>query len=1071
LPDCDGPEEKAFDNVTERESRGGDADAGGGGGARETATVSVSCGEFSVKLVDAALDDSEIESAEQSQPLGSRSRGNVGVLKQGRRRSRPTTANRHGVTLVGARPSTVGAPVALPQRTATVTVGNISMRLETSKSKRTVLAVPTSDSYDEEGDDRRLVKASTSWLRAELAKGGDRAVRRGDKVLRELRESIRIELVDCLLVKTLEQVYTAAKAILDETVPGASPENISVSLARKLRDASWWAKPSTSALLATTSGMPPALSVDENRRRALKEVFSEEVRRRQAQIEGGDVDGAASSRQDNKKGSDFLPRRTCRASDQDEDFAVRGPGGLGNTLRKGGDTAMDGPLIPICAPVAEGSLVAYVTGEYTAPMTPESTERARQEVEKKAKEDVRSNAFQKLCEDNRVHQDDLPQALELSGFTMPDQEWIDQVYPTISKFSTLRREEFLRFVNSYVARQAKAFKEAFEAADEDGSGSVETEELANLLRSFGIEPMKHVLSEVIEEVDEDGGGTLCLEEFEHVMELLRTRNGFTKGEYEHFMDLFQRFDKDKTGEMDTKELIAVVTWLGFAVIPDFLDGVLKEVDVDGSGCINAREYLVCMKKIRDREIQGVKDAITANDADGSGTLSSAELADLLRSIGYIPDEDAVIEAARDSGVDMEDGGTVIELSECWRLLGVYRSREGFNKAEVDEIKQAFERYDKNNTGEISTLDIGKVLRWLGYPTPFEVQQHLTAQVDIDGSGQLDLGELRKMIRMYREKALKTMRAAFEDEDEDQLGLISVHEAQEALKAIGCADQAGRKLDIRDGDISTRTLPHSKDFGVDLYGFTRVALRHNRSSREAFRQNGGFSFEEVQKLKENFSKYDVDFSGDISNKELITLIEDLFPEMANDKVLRPLLIQLMREVDADGDGSLDFPDFLRLMRQFHDLQDRERVAKEQRAIEETCFSSTEVRGFRELFLVSDDGSGELSLSEVKRMIHMICPLGDKYIETLTKEFRKITGQQQRVEGNRDQADFPEFLWLMKRLLDVNFANLKEKTATPQHGSSSSSDKTGGGGGGGGGGSALAAAASAIAEESPQNCTQA
>ena len=53
---------------------------------------------------------------------------------------------------------------------------------------------------------------------------------------------------------------------------------------------------------------------------------------------------------------------------------------------------------------------------------------------------------------------------------------------------------------------------------------------------------------------------------------------------------------------------------------------------------------------------------------------------------------------------------------------------------------------------MSTLYVGKVLRWLGYPTPFEVQQHLITQVDMDESGKLDLPELRKMIRMYKDAA-------------------------------------------------------------------------------------------------------------------------------------------------------------------------------------------------------------------------------------------------------------------------------------------------------------------------------
>jgi len=157
-----------------------------------------------------------------------------------------------------------------------------------------------------------------------------------------------------------------------------------------------------------------------------------------------------------------------------------------------------------------------------------------------------------------------------------------------------------------------------------------------------------------------------------------------------------------------------------------------------------------------------------------------------------------------------------------------------------------------------------------------------------------------------------------------------------------------------------------------------------------------------------------------------LIEEIFPEMASDRAMRPQLLEIMKEVDGNGNGSLDFQDFMNLMKQFRELQDRERVNKEHMAISETGFSVQEVTDFRELFLASDDGSGELTLQEVTRMINMITPLGDKYKAELQGIFHSVTGKQMRVEGSRDQADFPEFLWLMRILLDQNFANIQEKT---------------------------------------------
>merc|ERR1712107_461948 len=118
-------------------------------------------------------------------------------------------------------------------------------------------------------------------------------------------------------------------------------------------------------------------------------------------------------------------------------------------------------------------------------------------------------------------------------------------------------------------------------------------------------------------------------------------------------------------------------------------------------------------------------------------------------------------------------------------------------------------------------------------------------------------------------------------------------------------------------------------------------------------------------------------GDISNRELVHVIESFFPRLASDVSMRPKLVELLAEVDQYKSGSLDFSDFVRLMRQFHDLEDCEHVAKEVAVIANTRFTAQEVIEFRELFLATGTtATGILTLDEVMGMISSICPLGDR-----------------------------------------------------------------------------------------------
>jgi len=645
-----------------------------------------------------------------------------------------------------------------------------------------------------------------------------------------------------------------------------------------------------------------------------------------------------------------------------------------------------------------------------------------------AKEEVWRSVFAKLRDDGELHKDDLARALELCGFAPTNQEWIEEVFSELTQYTTLEETEFLTFTSRYQKRQHRAQEEAFIRCDANGNGYVEREELAELLRSFGIEPMTHVLDEVLDEVDMDGQGSLDLAEFRQVMEILWVREGYTKKEYNSLMLVYRLFDRDSSGDIDARELRAITDYLGYSIDKASIQGIVDEVDVDGSGQINEREYLMCMRKVREREIQAVAKAARENDTNNNGTISMDELPQMFQVLGYDgPDLTAIRESAEAVGLDPED--KELDLCELWRLLTMYRTNEGLSMSEAARVQEAFSRYDKERCGEISTLEVGKVLRFLGYSLSFEVLQQFISRVDVDESGKLSIVELRKMVRMLRERDLNTYREAWV-RFAGTTGAATVEQATEVLSDLGLLDGlasgAGEAFLPEEIESVSTSDDEQKEKQVFYDGFLRAAFRHGTSKRERYKQNGGFTAIEVEQMRDIFKHFDFDRSGDICNKELICLIEYKFPEMAHDRDLRPKLLEIMHEVDADGSGSLDFQDFLRLMKQCRDLQDRERLQKEAIAISETGFTPQEVNDFRELFLACDDGTGELTLQNVTKMVNQITPLGDKYKAELATMFRSVTGRQLRVEGQKDEADFPEFLWLMKQLLERNFANIQEKT---------------------------------------------
>jgi Ca2+-binding EF-hand superfamily protein len=197
------------------------------------------------------------------------------------------------------------------------------------------------------------------------------------------------------------------------------------------------------------------------------------------------------------------------------------------------------------------------------------------------------------------------------------------------------------------------------------------------------------------------------------------------------------------------------------------------------------------------------------------------------------------------------------------------------------------------------------------------------------------------------------------------------------------------------------------------------------ARGAFRSNGGFTAEEVAELKDSFNTYDQDMSGEIDGSETIRLFESEFPSISNDPFRRPQLLQLLRDADEDGNGSLNFPDFLRIMRQLRDMQDQMRLSKELDAVNSTKFTPPEVQEFRELFVAAGHGLKELDFNMVRELLKGIVPMGAKNIQELRQKFIKMAAKQCGVVGDVDLLDFPEFLWLMRELIATNFAGMNGK----------------------------------------------
>ncbi|XP_038597257.1 calmodulin-A-like [Tachyglossus aculeatus] len=142
-----------------------------------------------------------------------------------------------------------------------------------------------------------------------------------------------------------------------------------------------------------------------------------------------------------------------------------------------------------------------------------------------------------------------------------------------------------------------------------------------------------------------------------------------------------------------------------------------------------------------------------------------------------------------------------------------------------------------------------------------------------------------------------------------------------------------------------------------------------------------SEEQVAKCKEAFELFDQDSDGTITTKELGTVLQSL-GQNATEAELKAII----GKVDTDGNGKVDFPEFLSLMAQ---------VMKEPKAED----------GIREAFRMFDkDGNGYVSAAELRQVL---ATLG----ETLTDEEVDEMIQVADTDGD-GKVNYEEFVLVLK-----------------------------------------------------------
>ncbi|ETO30580.1 calcium ion binding protein [Reticulomyxa filosa] len=134
-----------------------------------------------------------------------------------------------------------------------------------------------------------------------------------------------------------------------------------------------------------------------------------------------------------------------------------------------------------------------------------------------------------------------------------------------------------------------------------------------------------------------------------------------------------------------------------------------------------------------------------------------------------------------------------------------------------ELKQAFSMFDNDNDGEITSVELGKVMEQLGQKLTDQELADMIKEIDADGNGSVDFEEFKSMMA----KQLSThhdveqeLQTAFELVDKDHDGKLSAKDLKEAMKSFGediSDEEISDMIRFADQDNSSREFVNFESF--------------------------------------------------------------------------------------------------------------------------------------------------------------------------------------------------------------------------------------------------------------------
>ncbi|KAK9302764.1 PREDICTED: troponin C-like [Eufriesea mexicana] len=140
--------------------------------------------------------------------------------------------------------------------------------------------------------------------------------------------------------------------------------------------------------------------------------------------------------------------------------------------------------------------------------------------------------------------------------------------------------------------QVKMLRRAFSMFDSTKSGRIEKEKVRTILNTLGHTFDDHELEVLLKQEDEEGNGKLNFDSFYRVACHFQEEDD--EALQKELKEAFRLYDKEGNGYIPTSSLREILAALDDQITPDQMDGMIAEIDTDGSGTVDFDEFMEMM---------------------------------------------------------------------------------------------------------------------------------------------------------------------------------------------------------------------------------------------------------------------------------------------------------------------------------------------------------------------------------------------------------------------------------------------------------------------------------------------